>query len=64
VANVRLHGTTGRVVAEHFAAERASLQPLPAVRFDAFLSVQRRISARSKPPARAGASRWRCRPRG
>jgi hypothetical protein len=27
VANVRLHGTTGRVVAEHFAAERASLQP-------------------------------------
>jgi hypothetical protein len=44
VANARVHGTTDRVVAEHFAQERASLQRLPAVRFDAVLSVQRRIS--------------------
>jgi hypothetical protein len=44
VANVRVHGTTDRIVAEHFAEERASLQALPAVRFDAVLSVQRRIS--------------------
>jgi hypothetical protein len=44
VANVRVHGTTDRVVAEHFAQERAALQPLPAVRFDAVLSVQRRVS--------------------
>lgn len=44
VANVRVHGTTGRVVAEHFAEERARLQPLPAGRFDAVLRVQRRLS--------------------
>ena len=44
VANVRVHGTTDRVVAEHFAQERAKLQRLPPVRFDAVLSVQRRIS--------------------
>jgi len=44
VANVRVHGTTERVVAEHFAAEQAALQRLPAMRFDAVLSVQRRIS--------------------
>src|ERR1700751_5223080 len=31
VANVRVHGTTQRVVAEHFAEERAALQPLPAL---------------------------------
>ena len=30
VANARLHGTTGRIVAEHLAEERASLQRLPA----------------------------------
>jgi transposase len=44
VANARVHGTTDRVVAEHFGEERAALQPLPAVRFDAVLSVQRRVS--------------------
>jgi transposase len=44
VANVRVHGTTDRVVLEHFMQERPALQPLPAVRFDAVLSVQRRIS--------------------
>jgi hypothetical protein len=44
VANVRVHGTTDRVVLEHFIQERPALQPLPAVRFDAVLSMQRRIS--------------------
>jgi transposase len=43
-ANARLHGSTGRVVAEHFAAERASLKTLPAGRFDAVLRTERRVS--------------------
>jgi len=34
VANVRLHGTTQRIVAEAFAAEKAELQSLPVVPFD------------------------------
>jgi transposase len=44
VANARLHGSTGRVVAEHFATERASLKTLPAGRFDAVLRTERRVS--------------------
>jgi transposase len=44
VANARLHGSTGHVVAEHFAAERSSLKPLPAGRFDAVLRTERRVS--------------------
>ena len=44
VANVRLHGTTDRIVAEHFAEERPALRSLPAGRFDAVLRVQRRLS--------------------
>jgi len=44
VANVRLHGTTGRIVAEHLAEERPALQALPAGRFDAVLRVERRLS--------------------
>jgi transposase len=44
VANVRRHGTTDRVVAEHFAEERPSLQPLPGGRFDAVLRAERRLS--------------------
>lgn len=44
VANVRVHGTTDRVVAEHFAQERPALQPLPGGRFDAVLRVERRVS--------------------
>lgn len=44
VANARLHGSTGRVVAEHFATERASLKALPAGRFDAVLRTERRVS--------------------
>src|SRR5215210_8257121 len=34
VANVRLHGTTQRIVSEAFAAERPELQALPATPFD------------------------------
>ena len=44
VANRRLHGTTGRVVIEHFAEERPSLGPLPAGPFNAVLRLERRIS--------------------
>ena len=44
VANTRVHGTTDRVVAEHFNAERASLSPLPAGAFNATLKLQRRVS--------------------
>jgi transposase len=44
VANVRRHGTTDRIVAEHFAEERPALQPLPAGRFEAVLRVERRLS--------------------
>lgn len=44
VANARLHGSTGRVVAEHFATECASLKVLPAGRVDAVLRTERRVS--------------------
>ena len=44
VANARVHGTTGRVVAEHLAEERASLLPLPMGAFNATLKLERRIS--------------------
>ena len=44
VANVRTHATTHRVVSEHFAAERPSLQPLPAGPFQAVLRLERRIT--------------------
>ena len=44
VANVRLHGTTQRIVAEAFAAERPELQALPAMPFDALLKLERRVS--------------------
>lgn len=44
VANVRLHATTQRVVAEAFAAEKQDLQPLPAAAFDALLKLERRVS--------------------
>jgi transposase len=44
VANVRLHGTTQRVVSEAFAAERPELQALPATPFDALLKLERRVS--------------------
>ena len=44
VANARPHATTRRVVAEHFAEERPSLQPLPAGPFQAVLRLERRIT--------------------
>jgi transposase len=44
VANRRLHGTTGRIVAEHFAEERPALRPLPAGPYNAVLGLERRIS--------------------
>lgn len=44
VANARVHGTTNRVVAEHFAQERPALQALPAGRFEAVLRLERRVS--------------------
>lgn len=44
VANARRHGTTGRIVREHFVEEQPSLQALPAGRFDAVLRVERRLS--------------------
>ena len=44
VANVRVHGTTQRIVAEAFAAEQPELQALPEHRFDAVLKLERRVS--------------------
>jgi transposase len=44
VANRRLHGTTGRIVIEHFADERPTLKGLPAGPFNAVLRLERRIS--------------------
>jgi hypothetical protein len=44
VANARVHATTHRVVREHFAEERPSLQPLPAGPFQAVLRLERRIT--------------------
>jgi transposase len=44
VANIRVHGTTQRVVAEAFAAEQPELQTLPEHRFDAVLKLERRVS--------------------
>jgi len=44
VANVRMHATTRRVVSEHFAEERPSLQRLPAGPFQAVLRLERRIT--------------------
>ncbi len=42
VANARVHATTRRVVAEHFAEERP--RPLPAGPFQATLRLERRIT--------------------
>lgn len=44
LANRRLHGTTGRIVIEHFAEERPTLKQLPAGPFNAVLRLERRIS--------------------
>ena len=42
VANVRVHATTRRVVAEHFAEEQPRLQQLPAGSFQAVPGCSRR----------------------
>jgi transposase len=44
VANPRRHATTGRIVLEHFAAERLHLKPLPASPFNAVLAFDRRVT--------------------
>lgn len=44
VANRRVHATTRRVVAEHFAEEKPGLRPLPAGPFQATLRLERRIT--------------------
>ena len=44
VANVRLHGTTNRIVADAFAAEQPELQALPAGPFAALIKLERRVS--------------------
>jgi transposase len=43
-ANVRVHATTQRVVAEHFAEEQPALRPLPGGPFQAVLRLQRRLT--------------------
>jgi len=44
VALVRIHATTKRVVAEHFAEEQSALQSLTAGAFQVVLRLQRRIT--------------------
>jgi len=44
VANRRVHGTTGRVVAEAFAEEKQALLALPAIPFRSVLKLERRIT--------------------
>lgn len=44
IANPRVHATTLRVVDEAFADEKTSLNPLPAIAYNAVLTVERRVS--------------------
>ena len=44
VANARVHATTRRVVAEHFAEEQPHLKQLPAGPFQAVLKLERRVT--------------------
>lgn len=44
VANVRLHGTTQRVVRQHFEEERPALRLLPAGMFNGVIRLERRVS--------------------
>ena len=44
VANPRRHATTGRIVVEHFAAEKPHLKALPASPFNAVLALDRRVT--------------------
>ena len=44
VANARVHATTRRIVAEHFAEERPALITHPAGPYSAVLTIERRVS--------------------
>ena len=44
VANVRVHATTQRVVAEAFAEEKSKLRELPSLPFGSVLKLERRVS--------------------
>jgi transposase len=44
IAHPRVHGTTGRVIAEAFEEDRQALQPLPAGDFNEMLSLERRVT--------------------
>lgn len=44
IANARVHATTRRVVAEHFAQEQPALVAHPAVPYSAVLTIERRVS--------------------
>jgi hypothetical protein len=44
IANVRIHGTTRRVISEAFAEEQRMLRPLPGQRFSDVLKLERRVS--------------------
>jgi len=44
IANARVHATTNRVVEEAFAEEQPALLPLPALAYDAVLTIERRVS--------------------
>ena len=44
VANVRCHGTTGRVVSDAFEEERTKLIPLPAIRYRALVATERKVN--------------------
>ena len=44
VANVRCHGTTGRIVSDAFDEERTKLIPLPAIRYRALVATERKVN--------------------
>jgi len=44
VANVRVHGTTHRLVVQHFSEECPALQRLPAGAFNGIIRLERRVS--------------------
>jgi transposase len=44
IANVRVHATTRRVVAEAFAEEKPTLNDLPSLPFSSVLKLERRVS--------------------
>lgn len=44
IANARQHATTGRIVREYFGKEQPQMHSLPAMRYDAVLTLERRIS--------------------